>query len=52
MFLDREVENIWRKNWNAGKILFIVTRYGPLLDMLTTATSESDPYIVEVGKTL
>ena len=52
IFLDREVEHIWQKNWSVGKVLFIITRYGPLLDMSTAVTSESDPCIVGIGGTL
>ena len=52
IFLDYEVEYIWRKNWSIGKILFIITRYGPFLDMLTTVASEPDSYIIGIGATL
>jgi len=31
--LDYEVKHIWQSEWNISKILFIITRYGTLLDM-------------------
>ena len=40
--LDREVEHIWRSKWSIPKILFIVSRYGPFIDILVFTTSESD----------
>jgi len=52
VFLDCEVEHIWRKGWSVGKILFIITRYGPFLDMLTTVTSELDPCTVGIEEML
>jgi len=52
ILLDREVEHIWRQNWSVGKILFIIARYGPLLDLSTIAASESDPCTVGIGETL
>jgi len=48
-FLDREVEHIWRRNWSVGNILFIIARYGPLLDIVITTTSEPDPCTVGIG---
>ena len=42
ILFDREVEHIWKKEWNIPKILFIVSRYGLLLDMPLMVTCESD----------
>jgi len=50
ILFDREVEHIWRRNLNAGKILFIIARYGPLLDLSTRGASESDPCTVGIGE--
>ena len=40
--LDREVKHIWQKEWNVSKILFIISRYGLLLDMPLIITCKSD----------
>jgi len=47
ILLDREVENVWRSRWGINKILFIVTRYGPFLDMPVTITSELGSFTLE-----
>jgi len=44
ILFDREVEHIWRKDWNISKILFIISRYGLLLDMPITITMQLAPY--------
>ena len=44
ILLDREVEGVWRSKWGINKILFIITRYGPFLDMPITIVSESGLY--------
>ena len=41
ILLDREVEDVWQNKFSIGKVLFIITRYGPFLDMPITITSES-----------
>jgi len=33
ILLDREVEDIWRSDWSIAKVLFIVSRYGPFVDI-------------------
>ena len=40
--LDREVEHIWRRKWSIPKALFIISRYGPFVDIPVFTTSESD----------
>ncbi|KZS93846.1 hypothetical protein SISNIDRAFT_454291, partial [Sistotremastrum niveocremeum HHB9708] len=30
---DREVEYIWKENWNVGKVLYILNRYVPAIDL-------------------
>ena len=30
---DREVEHIWSKEWNIAKILYLLSRYGPFIDV-------------------
>ena len=49
ILLDREIEHIWRRNWSVGKALFIITRYGPFLDMPLTVAGGSNPFIVGIG---
>jgi len=49
ILFDCEVEHIWQRSWSVGKILFIIARYGPLLDLSTIAISESDPCTVGIG---
>lgn len=39
---SHEVEHIWRKEWNLSKILFIISRYGLLMDMPITIVYESE----------
>ena len=48
ILLDREIEDIWRSKSNVSKILFILTRYAPFLDMPITITSESDTVHVDL----
>ena len=43
ILFDREVEHIWRKDWNVSKVLFILSRYGVFLDIPITLASKSDP---------
>ena len=43
ILLDREVEHVWRREWSATKVLFIVSRYGPFVDMPIMMISESGP---------
>ena len=40
--LDREVEHVWRSEWSMPKILFIISRYGTVLDMLILIAGEPD----------
>jgi hypothetical protein len=49
ILFDREVEHIWRSDWSVGKILFIVSRYGPFLDMPIVIASESDFTLCVIG---
>jgi hypothetical protein len=43
ILIDREVEDVWRsKSSIITKVIFIVARYGPFLDMPITITSQSD----------
>ena len=44
ILFDREVEHIWRKEWNISKILFIISRYGLFLDMPMMIARKSEPY--------
>ena len=41
ILLGCEVEYIWRKKWNIPKILFILSRYGPFIDLLINLTCKS-----------
>lgn len=44
ILLDREVEYVWQTEWGLNKILYIVSRYGPFLDMPITITTHTAPY--------
>ncbi|KAF9648410.1 hypothetical protein BDM02DRAFT_2274668 [Thelephora ganbajun] len=44
ILLDREVEHVWQSEWNISKVLFIISRYGPFLDMPITITTHTAPY--------
>jgi hypothetical protein len=46
ILIDREVEHIWRKEWSIPKILFIISRYGLLLDMPMTIACEPNFILV------
>jgi len=46
ILLDREVEHVWRSEWSIPKVLFIIARYGALLDTPIFTTSESGSIIV------
>lgn len=45
ILFDREVEHVWRKDWNISKALFIISRYGLLLDMPMTFTCKPGPFL-------
>lgn len=45
ILFDREVKHVWRKDWNISKVLFIISRYGLLLDMPMTFTCESGLFL-------
>ena len=51
ILFDLEVEHVWRSEWGVTKILYIVSRYGPLFDMPITITSQSSflPHLSEGG---
>lgn len=40
--IDQEVEFIWKQEWGMGKILYILNRFIPLLDLLILALSYSE----------
>lgn len=42
ILFDREVEHIWRKEWNIAKVLFIISRYGLFFDIPVTVACKSD----------
>jgi len=44
ILLDYEVEYIWRKRWSIPKVLFIISRYGLLLDMPMVIALHLAPY--------
>jgi len=46
ILLDREVDHVWRSEWSVAKILFIIARYGALLDTPIFITSESGSTLV------
>jgi len=33
ILLNREVEYIWKSKWTISKIIYIITRYGPFIDV-------------------
>ena len=46
LLFDREVEHIWRREWNVSKILYLLSRYGPFIDAPINLASKSDPAVV------
>jgi len=44
ILLNREVEYVWRTEWGVGKILYIVSRYAPFIDMPITIASHTASY--------
>ena len=47
--LGHEIEHIWRKNWSVGKVLYIITRYAPVVDTPLMTVCEPDPCVVGIG---
>lgn len=41
ILLGREVEHVWRTKWSLGKILYIISRYGPFFGVPVTIISEA-----------
>ena len=46
VLFDREVEYIWKKEWNVAKMLYIFSRYGPFLDAPIGVVRKSDPALI------
>jgi len=46
ILLDLEVEHVWKSEWTIPKTLFIISRYGPFLDMPITITGGSSSTLV------
>lgn len=44
ILFDREIEYVWRASWHIGRILYLISRYGPLLDMPITIVLHLVPY--------
>ncbi|KAF9791081.1 hypothetical protein BJ322DRAFT_1208316 [Thelephora terrestris] len=44
ILLDREIEHVWRTQWGINKVLYIISRYGPFLDMPITIVTHIAPY--------
>ena len=42
ILLDREIEYVWRSKWTIPKALFVISRYGTLLERLIFTAGESD----------
>ena len=50
ILLNREVEYVWQTEWGVGKILYIVSRYAPFIDMPITIASKSSFLFVTPGQ--
>ena len=46
ILFDCETEHIWRRKWDIGKVLFIVSRYGAFCDIAISLASEFDLIIM------
>ncbi|KAF9792915.1 hypothetical protein BJ322DRAFT_1031985 [Thelephora terrestris] len=44
LVFDREVEHVWRRKWSIGKVLYIISRYGTLLDIPMILVLQTAPY--------
>ena len=42
IILNREVEHVWKTKWSVGKILYILSRYGPFFDTPIVVACESN----------
>ncbi|KAF9789556.1 hypothetical protein BJ322DRAFT_542728 [Thelephora terrestris] len=44
ILLDQEIEYVWRRKWDIGKVLFIISRYGTFYDLPIRLVTHITPY--------